>query len=71
MSSHTGSAKRRSTLENWTAEDAAAAEGTLTNAERERLIAAIERGRADVRAGRVTDDEELTKELDEALGPLE
>lgn len=67
MASHSGSAKRVSMLEDQAADDTAAAEATLTNAERERLIAAIEDGRADLRAGRVT----LTKELDEALGPLE
>ncbi len=53
------------------ADDTAGAEDVHVSAERARLIAAIERGRADLRAGRVTDDEELTKELDEALGPLE
>lgn len=39
-------------------------------AERARFVAAVERGLADVVAGRVVDDEELGRELDEEIGPL-
>jgi prevent-host-death family protein len=39
--------------------------------DRERVVAAVERGRADLRAGRVIDDEELSRELDEKYGPAE
>ena len=38
---------------------------------RDRVVAAVERGRADVRAGRVIDDEQLTRELDAELGLAE
>lgn len=38
--------------------------------ERARFIGAIERGLADVAAGRVIDDDELGRELDAELGPL-
>lgn len=39
-------------------------------AHRERFIAAVERGLADVEAGRVIDDDELGRELDEEFGPV-
>jgi predicted transcriptional regulator len=37
---------------------------------RERFVAAVEEGLADLEAGRVVDDDELTRELDEEFGPL-
>src|SRR5215203_3580278 len=39
--------------------------------ERERVLAAVEEGLSDLRAGRVIDDEELEQELDEQFGPGE
>jgi hypothetical protein len=35
-----------------------------------RFVAAVERGLADVAAGRVVDDDDVGRELDEELGPL-
>jgi predicted transcriptional regulator len=40
-------------------------------ADRERFVAAVEQGLADVRAGRVIDDDELGRWLDAKFGPLE
>jgi hypothetical protein len=39
--------------------------------ERKRVVAAVERGLDDLRAGRVIDDEEFALELDERFGPSE
>ena len=36
----------------------------------DRFIAAVKEGLADIEAGRVVDDDELTCELDEEFGPL-
>jgi predicted transcriptional regulator len=36
----------------------------------QQVLAAIERGIADVRAGRVIDDEDFQREIDEEFGPL-
>ena len=38
--------------------------------QRERVIAAVERGRADLRAGRVIDDEDLGREFEARFGPV-
>lgn len=38
--------------------------------ERERFMAAVQDGLADAEAGRVIDDQELTRLLDEEFGPL-
>lgn len=38
--------------------------------QREQVIAAVERGRADVRAGRVVDDEDLGREFEARFGPV-
>jgi hypothetical protein len=45
-------------------------EGRAAYNERERVIA-VERGLSDIRAGRVIDDDEFGRQLDEQLGPLE
>jgi predicted transcriptional regulator len=37
---------------------------------RARFVAAVERGLTDVAAGRVVDDDEVGRELDEELGPF-
>ncbi len=37
---------------------------------RERIVAAVLRGQEDVKAGRVVDDDEFGRELDEEFGPL-
>ena len=39
--------------------------------EREQFLSAVREGLADSEAGRVVSEDELTKELDRALGPLE
>ena len=45
-------------------------EDTDETRERERFIAAVQEGLADSEAGRVIDDEELNRLLDEKFSPL-
>ena len=42
-----------------------------TLSERDRFVGAVERGFADLRSGRLLDDEESERELDARYGPLE
>ena len=42
-----------------------------TLSERDRFVGAVERGLADMQSGRLVDDDESERDLDERYGPLE